>query len=150
MAAFKAMCEGFLGIGAHWHLFWYFFRFTCLREGSRAETIGCANLRMKQGRGGDYIPAPLTSSNSGWHRGWFYLRNDPEHELPSYTGCSIAKSQRNWAAAPPRQSKRRCSSPIGSCLGVFGTLGSPWRRLSGSTMPEVLCRSGGGHSGSAT
>jgi hypothetical protein len=36
MAAFEAMCEGFLGIGAHLHLFRYFFRFTCLREGSRA------------------------------------------------------------------------------------------------------------------
>jgi hypothetical protein len=59
------MCEGFLGIGVHWHLFQYFFRFTCLRDGSRATTIGCANLRMKQGRGDDYIPVMLTSSNSG-------------------------------------------------------------------------------------
>jgi hypothetical protein len=36
MAAFKAMCEGYLGIDAHWPLFQYFFRFTCLRDGSRA------------------------------------------------------------------------------------------------------------------
>jgi hypothetical protein len=57
--------------------------------------IGSANLRIKQARGDDYIPAPLTSSNSSWHRGWFYLRNDPEHALLAYTGCSIAKSQRN-------------------------------------------------------
>jgi hypothetical protein len=95
MAAFEAMCEGFLDIGAHWHPFRYFFMFTCLREGSRAATIGCANLQMKQGRGDDYIPALLTNSNSGWHKGWFYLQNDPEHSLPSYTGCSIAKPQRN-------------------------------------------------------
>jgi hypothetical protein len=59
------MCEGFLGIGVHWHLFRYFFRFTCLREGSRAATIGCANLQKKQGRGDDCIPALPTSSNSG-------------------------------------------------------------------------------------
>jgi hypothetical protein len=95
MATLEAMCEGFLGIGMHWHLFQYFFRFTCLREGSRAAMISCANLQIKQARSDDYIPAPLTSSNSGWHRGWFYLRNDPEHALPLYTGCSIAKSQRN-------------------------------------------------------
>jgi hypothetical protein len=44
MAAFEAMCEGYLGIDAHWHLFQYFFRFTCLRDGSRAATIGCTNL----------------------------------------------------------------------------------------------------------
>jgi hypothetical protein len=91
MAAFKAMCQGFLGVSAHWHLFRYFFRFACLWEGSRTAMIGCANLRMKQGHGDDYIPAPLTSSNSGWHKGWFYLQNDPEHVLPSYTGRSIAK-----------------------------------------------------------
>jgi hypothetical protein len=102
MAAFEAMCEGFLGIGVHWHLFWYFFRFSYLREGSRTATIGCANLRMKQGRGDDYIPALLTSSNCGWHRGWFYLRNDPEYALPAYTGCSLAKSQRNWMDGPAK------------------------------------------------
>jgi hypothetical protein len=65
MAAFEAMCEGFLGIGAHWYLFQYFFRFTCLRDGSRPATIGCTNLRTKQGSGDDYISVTLTRSNSG-------------------------------------------------------------------------------------
>jgi hypothetical protein len=65
MAAFEAMCEGYLGISAHWHLFRYFFKFACLKEGSRAATIGCANLQMKQDRGDDYIPLSLTSSNNG-------------------------------------------------------------------------------------
>jgi hypothetical protein len=65
MAAFEVMYEGYLGIGAHWPLFQYFFTFTCLRDGSRAEMIGCANLRTKQGRGDDYILVTLTSSNSG-------------------------------------------------------------------------------------
>jgi hypothetical protein len=50
---------------------------------------------MKQGRGDDYILVTLTFSNNGWHKGWFYLRNDPEHALPAYTRCSIEKSQRN-------------------------------------------------------
>jgi hypothetical protein len=86
IVAFEAMCEGYLGIGTHWNLFQYFFRFTYLRDGSRAATIGCANLRTKQGRDDDYIPVMLTSSNSGWHKGWFYLRNDPEFALLSYTG----------------------------------------------------------------
>jgi hypothetical protein len=36
-----------------------------LKEGSRAVTIGCTNLRMKQGRGDDYISVSLTSSNNG-------------------------------------------------------------------------------------
>jgi hypothetical protein len=35
MAAFEAMCEGYLGINAHWHLFRYFFMFVCLKDGSK-------------------------------------------------------------------------------------------------------------------
>jgi hypothetical protein len=97
MAAFEAMCEGYLGISTLWHLFRYFFKFVCLKEGSRAVTIGCANLRMKQGQGDEYISVSLTSSNSSWHKGWFYLRSDPEFALPAYTGNSIAESQRNWS-----------------------------------------------------
>jgi hypothetical protein len=54
--------------------------------------IDCANLRMKQGRGDDYIPVSLTSSNNGWHKGCFYLRSDPE-----YTWNSITESRRNWS-----------------------------------------------------
>jgi hypothetical protein len=107
MAAFEAMCEGYLKISAHWHLFRYFFKFACLKEGSRAATIGCANLRMKQGRGDDYIPVSLTNSNSGWHKGWFYLRNNPEFALPAYTGNSITESQRNWSDGPAKTEQER-------------------------------------------
>jgi hypothetical protein len=64
MVAFEAMCEGYLGISAHWHLFCYFLKFACLKEGSQAATIGRANLQMKQGRGDDYILVSLTSSNN--------------------------------------------------------------------------------------
>jgi hypothetical protein len=106
MATFEAMCKGYLGIGTHWPLFQYFFRFTYLRDGSRAATIDCANLRMKQGRDNDYIPVSLTSSNNGWHKGWFYLRNDPEFALSSYTGCSIVKSQRIWSDNPTKEQEK--------------------------------------------
>jgi hypothetical protein len=107
MAAFEAMCEGFPGIGEHWHLFQYFFRFTCLRDGTRVATIGCANLWTKQGRNDNYISVTLTSSNSGWHKGWFYLQNDPDHALLAYTVCSIAKSKRNWAEGPAKKEKEK-------------------------------------------
>jgi hypothetical protein len=62
---------------------------------------------MKQGRGDDYIPVSLTSSNSGWRKGWFYLWNDPEFALSMYTGNSIAESRRNWSdgAAKAEQEK---------------------------------------------
>jgi hypothetical protein len=44
---------------------------------------------MKQGHGDDYIPALRTNSNSGWHKGWFYLRNDPEHALSALLTVKI-------------------------------------------------------------
>jgi hypothetical protein len=72
---------------------------------------------MKQGRGNDYIPAPLTSSNSGWHKGWFYLRNDSEHALPAYIGCSIAKSQRNWADGPAKTEQEKVLKSHWAVLG---------------------------------
>jgi hypothetical protein len=83
--------------------FRYFFKFTCSREGSWAVTISCANVQMKLGRGDDYIPVSLTSSNSGWHKGWFYLQNDPEFALPLYIGNSIAESRRSWADGPAKK-----------------------------------------------
>jgi hypothetical protein len=130
MAAFKAMCEGYLGIDTHWHLFRYFFRFTCLRDGSRAAKIGCANLRTKQGRDNDYIPVTLTSLNSGWHKGWFYLRNDPEFVLPSFIGCSIVKSQRNWADGPAKKEKEKMLKLHWAVLGRL--------RNTGVTLAEVI------------
>jgi hypothetical protein len=130
MAVFEAMCEGYLGISANWHLFQYFFRFTCLKDGSRAVTIGCANLRIKQGRGDDYIPVSLTSSNSGWHKGWFYLRNDPEFALPAFTGNSIAESRRSWSDGPVKKEQEKILRD--HCV-VMGRL-----RGAGVTLAEVI------------
>jgi hypothetical protein len=128
MVAFEEMCEGHLGISAHWHLFWYFFRFTCLKEGSCTATIGYANLRMKQGRGDDYVPVTLTSSNSGWHKGWFYLRNDPEFALPSYTETPSRSREETGRTALPRRSRRKFSSTTWPRWGVSEEPESPWRK----------------------
>jgi hypothetical protein len=62
---------------------------------------------MKQGWGDDYIPVTLTSSNSGWHKGWFYLRNDPEFALPVYTGNSIAEPRRSWSDGPVKTEQEK-------------------------------------------
>jgi hypothetical protein len=42
----------------------------------------------------------LTSSNNGWYKGWFYLRNGPEFPLPAYTGNPISQSRRNRSDEP--------------------------------------------------
>jgi hypothetical protein len=48
---------------------------------------------------------------------WFYLRNDPEHALPSYTGCSIAKSQRNWAKGTAKAEQEKMLKSHWAVLG---------------------------------
>jgi hypothetical protein len=62
---------------------------------------------MKQGPGDDYIPVTLTSSNSSWHKGWFYLQNDPEFALPAYTGNSIVESRRSWSDGPTKMEQEK-------------------------------------------
>jgi hypothetical protein len=37
----------------------------------------------------------LISSNSGWHDGWFYLRNDGD-QLPRYSGGVLMAREENW------------------------------------------------------
>jgi hypothetical protein len=76
--------------------------FACLRDGPIAATIGCFNLRMKQGRGRKYIHFSLTSSNSSWHNRWLYLRNDPEFALQAFTENSIGKTPTSWTNGPPK------------------------------------------------
>jgi hypothetical protein len=58
------------------------------------------------------------------------LRNDLEHTLPSYTGCSIAKSQRNWADVPAKKEQEKM---LKSHEAVLGRL-----RNAGITLAEVV------------
>jgi hypothetical protein len=62
---------------------------------------------MKQGQGDNCIPVTLTSSNSSWDKGWFYLRNDPEFALPAYTGNSIAESRSSWSDGPAKTEQEK-------------------------------------------
>jgi hypothetical protein len=53
-------------------------------------------LQVQSGRSDQYILAQLISSNSGWHDGWFYLRNDGD-QLPRYTGRVLVARGENWS-----------------------------------------------------
>jgi hypothetical protein len=44
----------------------------------------------------------LTSSNNGCHKGWFYLRNDPEFALSAFTGNTIGNLLRSWTDGHPK------------------------------------------------
>jgi ribosome modulation factor len=53
-------------------------------------------LQVWAGRGELYIPTQLISSNSGWHDGWFYLRNDDDR-LPKFSGRILMSREDNWS-----------------------------------------------------
>ena len=96
MAVFVTLCEGFLGIPPHCELFRYYFGFKINEAKLGREripaSIGCAALQMKSRQGRDYVELPLSSSHSGWHPEWFYLKNDPTHPLSAFSGRAGAST----------------------------------------------------------
>jgi hypothetical protein len=87
---FAAVCEGFLGIDPHWDLWTHLFSVEpfALTMGEKrvrmAVRAGGCILQLRQACAQQYIPAILVSSNKGWQRRWFYLRND-DGRLPSFS-----------------------------------------------------------------
>jgi hypothetical protein len=65
-----------------WNLWLHLFRAELFAKKVGEKGIRCAVragsyvLQVRSGRADQYILAQLISSNSGWHDGWFYLRND--------------------------------------------------------------------------
>jgi hypothetical protein len=62
---------------------------------------------------------------------WFYLWNDPEHALPVYTGCSIAKSQRNWADDPAKKEQEKMLKYHWAVLGRLWNAGITLAKVAG-------------------
>jgi hypothetical protein len=100
-AIFVAVCEVFLGIDPHWDLWIHLFSVelfaltTGERKACMAVRVGGCTLQLRQGRAQQYIPAILVSSNKGWPRRWFYLRND-DGRLPSFSQRVVTAAGSNW------------------------------------------------------
>jgi hypothetical protein len=56
--------------------------------------VGSCTLQVQVGQGEQYISAQLISSNSWWHDGWFYLRNDDDR-LPKFSGRVLMSHEDN-------------------------------------------------------
>jgi hypothetical protein len=61
----------------------------------RTVHAGSYTLQVRVGRGEQYIPTQLISSNSGWHDGWFYLHDDDDR-LPRFSGQVLMSCEDNW------------------------------------------------------
>jgi hypothetical protein len=65
---------------------------------------GCI-LQLRQARAQQYIPAILVSSNKGWQRRWFYLRNN-DGRLPSFSQRVVTAAGSNWRYGAPRDKQK--------------------------------------------
>jgi hypothetical protein len=110
-AIFVAVCEGYLGIAPHWDLWTHLFLAEpfALSTGERriraAVRAGGCILLLRQSRALQYIPAILASSNKGWQRRWFYLRNDGEL-LPPFSQRVVTAATDAWRHGTPHERQK--------------------------------------------
>jgi hypothetical protein len=107
-AIFAAVCEGFLGIHPHWDLWTHLFSVELFASTTEAKKVrmavraGGCTLQLRPRRAQLYIAAILVSSNKGWQRRWFYLRND-DGRLPSFSQRVVTAAGSNWRWGAPRE-----------------------------------------------
>jgi hypothetical protein len=93
-ATFVGICEGYLGIPVNWDLWIHLFRtelFTQPTSEQRTRRVvraGGMSLALRGQHKDDYIPCTMTTNNTGWEWGWFYLRNDEPGHPPTPVWCS--------------------------------------------------------------
>nr|CAB3475711.1 unnamed protein product [Digitaria exilis] len=111
-AVFVAVCEGYLGIEAHWDLWRHLFLGELFSEPvskgvRRPARAGGLVLQVRRSRKDLYIPCSMVSNNQDWDKGWFYLRNDGGR-LPPYIGKLLTKKQDYWSfgVSPPEQKEK--------------------------------------------
>ena len=106
-AVFVAVCEGYLGIEAHWDLWIHLFHGELFVENVRGQPkrfarAGGLMLHLRPSRKNLYIPNKMTTNNAGWTRGWFYLCNFG-NRLPAFTNKVLRKrpAKWDWGVSPP-------------------------------------------------
>jgi hypothetical protein len=116
-ATFVGVCEGFLGIPVNRDLWVHLFRAelhtlaTPEPKTRRAVRVGGMTTALRNTRRELYIPCMMTSNNTKWEWGWFYLRNDGAG--PPYSGkvekadswhhgCPRLRTRRGWIRSWPR------------------------------------------------
>jgi hypothetical protein len=110
-AIFAAVCEGFLGVAPHWDLSTHLFSAEPFDSATGEKRVrmavragGCI-LQLRQACAQQYIPAILVSSNKGWQRRWFYLRND-DGRLPVFSQRVVTAVGSHWRYGAPREKQK--------------------------------------------
>jgi hypothetical protein len=116
-AIFIGVCEGFLGIPVNWDLWVHLFHAelhtltTPEPRVRRAVRAGSLSISLWESRKLFYIPCTMTSNNTEWERGWFYLRNDEPGLAHTPTRCRRRRLTLGGTACPPLRTKIGWSRP---------------------------------------
>jgi hypothetical protein len=88
---------------------WRYFFFVSLhkrveREKGRKKEfkvpVGCASICLWGNRTAQYMSLSLTTSNKGWHKQWFYLKNDHAAPLLLFFDSFIESASKTWVWGP--------------------------------------------------
>jgi hypothetical protein len=82
IATFIHLCEAFLSITPHFHLWRHFFE---LKKTGKGVVVGSVSFMLRRNMKSEYIDLALPNNTTGWKQGWFYLDN-PAPTLKSRTG----------------------------------------------------------------
>jgi hypothetical protein len=82
IATFIHLCEAFLGITPHFHLWRHFFE---LKKTGKGVVVVSVSFMLSRNMKSEYIDLALPDNTTGWRQGCFYLDN-PTPMLKSRTG----------------------------------------------------------------
>jgi hypothetical protein len=82
IATFIHLCEAYLGITPHFHLWRHFFK---LKKTGKGVVVGSVSFLLRRNMKPEYIDLALPDNTIGWKQGWFYL-NNPAPALRERTG----------------------------------------------------------------
>ena len=111
IAAFAALCEGFLGISPHFDLWQYFFVVNLLKKQEKRQELSmpmeCFGIHLSNSRVNEYPSMHLSTSNKGWHSHWFYLKDAAAAPLPEFIGRLIEEAPYLWKWGVPEKDKKK-------------------------------------------
>jgi hypothetical protein len=82
IATFIHLCEAYLGLAPHFHLWRQIFE---LKKMGKGVVVGSVSFMLRRNMKSEYIDLTLPENTTGWKQGWFYLDN-PAPALRERTG----------------------------------------------------------------
>ena len=124
--------RGYLGIEPHFELWKYFFAVELQKKKEKkkpdlAVPMGCTSIHLRGSRVSEYMSIPLSKSNKGWHKLWFYLKNNTAAPLPIFTGRLLEEVPEVWRYGAIEKEQKR----LGSLLKAIVTLKRHGLRVTG-------------------